>query len=590
MSGTGSALLAVALVVVATVGIGVGGLRLARSTSDFLVASRTVSPLWNASAIGGEYLSAASFLGVAGLVLAYGADALWYPVGFVAGYFLLLLFVAAPLRRSGAYTVPDFAEVRLGSDRLRRLCALAVLAIGLLYLVPQLQGAGLALRATTGAKVWVGAVLVAVVVTGNVAGGGMRSATFVQACQYWLKLTALAVPVVFLLLAWQADARPDLAGPAGPVFRAQTTVQVDADVRFVVAEPVQVVVDGQPRRLEAGAHRLERGARAVFPEGAAVPHVVGLAPATGTSWAQPLSGAGGVEHPLYATYALVVATFLGTMGLPHVLVRFYTNPDGRAARRTTLVVLALLGAFYLLPALYGALGRLYTPELLLTGRTDAVVLALPVAAVGGPLGQALQALLVAGAFAAFLSTSSGLLVTCAGVLAQDLLPAGRRGTVRGFQLATVLGGAAALALALPAAALPLTQVVGLAFAVAASTFCPLLVLGIWWRGLTAQGAAAGLLVGGGLSALAVTTTLTGAVDGGWAGALLAQPAAWTAPTAFAVMVTGSLLTRSTVPADVGRTMLRLHAPETLGLPPEPDRSAPGSTARRSQPVARRTGA
>jgi Na+(H+)/acetate symporter ActP len=126
MSGAALPLLAVASVVLATIGIGVFGLRLARTTSDFLVASRSVSPLWNASAIGGEYLSAASFLGVAGLVMVYGADALWYPVGFVAGYFVLLLFVAAPLRRSGAYTVPDFAEVRLGSPRLRRLCASAV--------------------------------------------------------------------------------------------------------------------------------------------------------------------------------------------------------------------------------------------------------------------------------------------------------------------------------------------------------------------------------------------------------------------------------------------------------------------------------
>ena len=101
------------VVVLVTVGIGAYGLRFARTTSDFLVASRSVSPTWNAAAISGEYLSAASFLGVAGLVLRYGVDVLWYPVGFAAGYLALLLFVAAPLRRSGAFTLPDFCEVRL---------------------------------------------------------------------------------------------------------------------------------------------------------------------------------------------------------------------------------------------------------------------------------------------------------------------------------------------------------------------------------------------------------------------------------------------------------------------------------------------
>ena len=553
-------IVAVVVVVALTLGIGVYGLRLARTTSDFMVASRAVSPMWNASAISGEYLSAASFLGIAGLVYAYGADMLWYPVGFVAGYLVLLLLVAAPLRRSGAYTVPDFAEARLGSTAVRRIASVLVVAIGWLYLVPQLQGAGLTLRATTGAPVWLGAVVVAVVVTVNVAGGGMRSATFVQAFQYWLKLTALAVPAVFLLLAWQSDGAPDLAGPAGPAFREATSVRLDAPVVVEVVEPVVVRQDGRDRLLGTGRVRLSEGT-VVFPAGSAVPQVESIERATGDTWAQPLSGAGGLEHPLYATYALVLATFLGTMGLPHVLVRFYTNADGAAARRTTLVVLGLLGAFYLLPALYGALGRLYAPELLLTGRTDAVVLALPGALVGGLTGDLLQALLVAGAFAAFLSTSSGLLVSTAGVLVQDVL----RGTVRDFRRASVLAAVVPLLLALAATSLPIGQVVGLAFAMAASTFCPLLVLGIWWRGLTAPGAAAGLVVGGGLSATAVLATLTSAVDGGWPAALLAQPAAWTVPTAFAVMVGVSLATRSRVPAGVARTMLQLHAPEALGL-------------------------
>ena len=156
------------------------------------------APRWNASAIGGEYLSAASFLGVAGLVLAFGADILWYPVGYTAGYLVLLALVAAPLRRSGAYTLPDFAEIRLRSRSVRRLSSMLVVAIGWLYLLPQFEGAGLALRTVTGAPGWLGSLLVAVVVMANVVAGGMRSITIVQAFQFWLKLTAIAVPVLIL--------------------------------------------------------------------------------------------------------------------------------------------------------------------------------------------------------------------------------------------------------------------------------------------------------------------------------------------------------------------------------------------------------
>src|SRR3954452_8805220 len=131
------ALSAIALVAFASALIGSLGVRLARSTSDFLVASRTVGPAANAGAISGEYLSAASFLGIAGLILREGVDALWYPVGYAAGYLALVLFVAAPLRRSGAYTVPDFAEARLRSPALRMVCTIFVIIIGWLYLLPQ---------------------------------------------------------------------------------------------------------------------------------------------------------------------------------------------------------------------------------------------------------------------------------------------------------------------------------------------------------------------------------------------------------------------------------------------------------------------
>ncbi|RZU33963.1 cation acetate symporter [Blastococcus saxobsidens] len=508
MTAAGYSVLGVTAVFVATLAVGAYGWRFSRTTSDFFVASRTVRPGLNASAIGGEYLSAASFLGVAGLVLAFGTEMLWYPVGWTAGYLVLLVFVAAPLRRSGAYTLPDFAESRLESLGVRRLSALLVVAIGWLYLMPQFQGAGIALAATTGTGPWLGGVLVATVVLVNVLFGGMRSITFVQAFQYWLKLTALLFPLLFMVGIWMDD------GAVSPA-------SVD----------------------------------------------VGSVGAPGDSWASPLAGAG--DHQLYTTYSIIVATFLGTMGLPHVVVRFYTNPDGAAARRTTLFVLALLGVFYLLPPVYGGLGRLYAPDLIASGRTDSVVLELPARMLAGTLGDLLSALTTAGAFAAFLSTSSGLTVAVAGVISQDAL--GRRlGGVRAFQAGAVVAVLVPLGLALAAEGVGVAQAVGLAFAFAASTFCPLLVLGIWWRRLTDAGAIAGMVVGGGCAGGAVIATLLGVAPTGWPGALLGQPAAWTVPLAFLVMVGVSLATPRRLPPHAARTMVRLHTPEAVQL----DRGTP----------------
>ena len=561
------ALPAVIAVTLATVAIGLYGLRFARTTSDFLVASRMVSPTWNAAAISGEYLSAASFLGVAGLILKHGVDVLWYPVGFAAGYLALLLFVAAPPRRSGAFTLPDFCEVRLGSKRLRKLATAFVMFIGWLYLVPQLQGAGLTLQTVTGAPYALGALLVGVVVTLNVALGGMRSITFVQAFQYWLKLTALAVPFMFLLMAWQSDGRPALTAPDGPVFPVATTVTADHATRFTIATPITVVVHGRldgtvfsgPITLTAGDHTVTEGTAVVFEAQAPVPRVATVSDDSPTDWLLP----GDHSQGLFATYSLILATFLGTMGLPHVLVRFYTNSDGAAARRTTLVVLGLVGVFYLTPTLYGVLGRVYVPQLLMTGNTDAVVLLLPAAALGGGLtGQLLSALVAAGAFAAFLSASSGLLTSVAGVLSTDVLG---HGSVRDFRRSALVAGVVPLLLALLVSSLDVSQVVGLAFAVAASSFCPLLVLGIWWRGLTAVGAAAGIIVGGGTAASAVLLTVLGGPLEGWAGVLTTQPAAWSVPLAFLVMILVSLCTRHRLPPGVGAIMLRLHAPDALRM-------------------------
>ena len=559
---------AMVLIAVLSAVIGSIGVRVARSTSDFLVASRTVGPTANAGAISGEYLSAASFLGIAGLILRDGVDALWYPVGYAAGYLALVLFVAAPLRRSGAYTVPDFAEARLRSPALRKVCTAFVVVIGWLYLLPQLQGAGLTVAIITSLPSWAGAVAAAVVVVGTVVLGGMRSITFVQAFQYWFKFAALALPATIALVFF-LDGGHTFDRAAPPAFRAATTVDIRTDVLLQVRTPIPVTatgtVDGAVRagtslRWEAGTHSVAAGATLQFAAGSPVPVVAG-APVEDRHWLTPYPE--GRPYGLLATYSLIIATFLGTMGLPHVLVRFYTNPDGRTARRTAVIVLAMIGAFYVTASLVGALARLYTPQLLVSGDTDAAVLLLPSAVLGSSVaGAALGAVVAAGAWAAFLSTSSGLVVSVAGVLSTDVLGTGR---VRDFRFAAVIAGAVPLALSLFVTRLDFSEAVALVFAIAASTFCPLLVLGVWWRGLTAPGAIAGVLVGGILSAGAVGVSLAGIGGPGWEGVLLYRPALVSVPAAFLVMVVVSKVTAKQVPADVDSVLLRLHAPERLGL-------------------------
>jgi cation/acetate symporter len=567
------AIAAIVAVTGATVGLGLYGVRLARTTSDLFVASRAVTPWWNAAAISGEYLSAASFLGIAGLQMKLGNGALWLPLGFTAGYVALLLFVAAPLRRFGAYTISDFAEARLSSPRMRLLSAMVVLGIAGFYLVPQLKGAGLTLREVTGAPYWVGVIAVGAIVAVNVASGGMRGVTYVQAFQYWTKTFAIALPACLLLI--HLGGLPERAAMFGHELpragERGAAVTLEAPQRVTFPEATGYAIDGRPQRAAAGAEVTLPAGRLELPPRAAVPVAEGIEALRGEEWARPVD-ADGDSSPVFV-YSLLLATFLGTMGLPHILVRFYTNPDGPAARRTTVRVLGLLAMFYAFPAVYGALGRVLVPELYVTGDTDSVVLALPEAAWPGLGGELLGALVAAGAFAAFMSTASGLMVSVAGTISFDLW---RRRTAhvdarrRRFRFAALGGVVAPVALALVARGLDISVLVGWAFALAASTFCPLLLLGIWWEGLTARGAAAGLVTGAVLATGLIFTGL--ALEGGHptVNALLTQPAVLSVPIAFAVMVAVSLADASGRRA-ADAQLLALHAPEGLGL--EPDQEA-----------------
>ncbi|HET9072418.1 MAG TPA: hypothetical protein VFN60_10940 [Acidimicrobiales bacterium] len=564
------AVAAIVTVGVATVFVGARGLRIARTSADFLVATRAVPPLLNASAISGEYLSAASFLGIASLALSEGLGALWYAVGYLAGYLVLLAVIAAPLRRFGAYTIPDFAEGRLDSPRLRSVATGLVLLICGFYALPQLTGAGITLEDALGLPYWVGVVVLGGIVTVAIASGGMKSITLAQALQYWIKVVALLVPAVVLLAVLRHPALGSLRPDGAARFTRPTVVHVPGREVLVFARSTRVVVtgvlDGVRRHgavlVTAGRHAVAAGTRIAFPAGP-VPHLASRPALDGAAWTSPLVRIDGRSiHPLAATYGVITATFLGAIGLPHILVRFYTNRDGSSARRTTSLVLLLLSVFYLLPGIFAFLGRLEAPGLYVSGRTNGVVLVLPRLAAGGLGGEVLGALTAAGAFAAFLSTTSGLLIAMSGALSHDVLhrgPAAFRWSALGI-------GAAATACGLAAGGYAISVLVGWAFAIAASSFGPLLVLGIWWRGLTRHGALAGLLLGGGAASAAVVLTMAGVGHQGWPAVLLGTPALWTVPLAFATMIVVSRLTPGAVPADVTARLLALHLPEAVRAP------------------------
>ena len=499
---------AVALVCLTTLVVGALGLRLSRTHERLL--RRLPHRLARGST---RRRSAAStspprrFLGVAGLVLRPRRRHALVP-GRLDRWATSCCSSSSPPRCAARAPTRCPTSPRRGSARARSGCvsSLLVVGIGWLYLLPQFQGAGLTLTLVTGAPPWVGGFVVVVVIAVAVGAGGMRSITFVQAFQYWLKLTALAVPG---LRAARALVPVGLAGAAG---------------RPVVEHPA---VAHRPRRPPA------------------LPHD-----------------------------STVLAPLLGTMGLPHVLVRFYTNPDGSAPAARPSRCSRCSASSTCCPPIYGALGRVAYPTLPAGGRLRHH----RAAAARDPArrawaAQLLTAMLAGGAFAAFLSTASGLAMSVAGVIDQDLLrprvarvAGGDVPGVRGFRVAAILAVVIPYAVSRATEPLGLATTVGLAFAVAASTFAPLLMLGIWWRRLSTWGAMAGLVVGGTSAPLAIGWTIATGPAGRLDRARCSPTRRcgrrrWRSPPRCVV----SLATPSRIPAGTTRTMVRLHTPERVAL-------------------------
>jgi cation/acetate symporter len=412
------------------------------SATDFWAAGRGLTGVQNGFAIAGDYMSAASFLGIAGLIFLFGFDGFLYSVGFLVAFLTVLFLLGERMRNSGKYTIADVLSFRMKQRPARSAAALGTLSVAGFYLIAQMVGAGVLIQALVGIDFTLSVILTGAFMIIYIVAGGMLATSWVQIIKAVLLMSATTVLTLFVLgkVGWN---------------------------------PIDLFTQ----------------ARAESPEGDAY-----LKP--GLFLASPID-----------TVSLGLALVLGTAGLPHILMRFFTVPDAKAARSSVMWAVILIGAFYVMTTALGFGAR----AILGSGAEEAVGtggnLAAPLLAeeVGGGAGTVggdlFLAIIAAVAFATILAVVAGLVISASGAVAHDVWSnVVRRGKdsereeVWVAKIAAVSIGAIAIAIAvIGGEGLNVSFMVGLAFAVAASATFPALLLALTWRRFNTTGAVTGVL-------------------------------------------------------------------------------------------------
>ncbi|MEU6621441.1 cation acetate symporter [Streptomyces litmocidini] len=413
------------------------------SAEEFYAGGRLFSPLENGFAIAGDYMSAASFLGISGLIALYGYDGMLYSVGFLVAWLLVLLLVAELVRNCGRFTLADVVAARMAERPVRIAAGTSSVAVSVLYLVAQMVGAGSLVALLLGgsseaARSWtvigVGALMVIYVTL-----GGMRATTWIQIVKAVLLMAGTIALTVLVLLRFHGDVNSLLSTAA--------------------------------ERSGHGRGFLAPGLR------------------YGGDWTARLD-----------FISLGLALVLGTAGLPHILSRFYTVPTARAARRSVVWSIGLIGGFYLMTIVlgFGAAALIGPDEVRASnasGNTAVPLLALDLGGGAGSTGGiVLFAVVAAVAFATILAVVAGITLASSASVAHDLYTSLRRRHAKQYSEVAVARvaaagiGAAAIGLGLLARDLNVAFLVGLAFAVAASANLPVLLYSLFWRKFTTRGA------------------------------------------------------------------------------------------------------
>ncbi|WP_406098318.1 cation acetate symporter [Streptomyces sp. NBC_01013] len=432
-----------AVFVAATLGITVWAGRQTKSASDFYAGGRQFTAFQNGLAVSGDYMSAASFLGIAGAIALFGYDGFLYSIGFLVAWLVALLLVAEPLRNSGRYTMGDVLAYRMRQRPVRTAAGVSTIVVSIFYLLAQMAGAGVLVSLLLGITSDAGKILivalVGVLMIVYVTIGGMKGTTWVQMVKAVL-LIAGAI-LMTLMVLWKFDFNvSDLLGTAA-------------------------------EKSGHGASFLEPGLKYG---------------ATGTSKLDFLS--------------LGIALVLGTAGLPHILIRFYTVPTAKAARKSVNWAIGIIGAFYLMTIALGfGAAALIGPEEIKAknpaGNAAAPQLAEYLGGVGSTGGAVMLAVISAVAFATILAVVAGLTLASSSSFAHDIYAnvirkgkATEKEEMKAARWATVFIGAAAIVLGAFARDMNVAGLVALAFAVAASANLPTLLYSLFWKRFTTQGA------------------------------------------------------------------------------------------------------
>ncbi|MEV8569255.1 cation acetate symporter [Streptomyces sp. NPDC051322] len=436
------------------------------SAEEFYVGGRLFSPMENGFAIAGDYMSAASFLGISGLIALFGYDGMLYSVGFLVAWLVVLLLVAELVRNCGRFTLADVVAARMRERPVRIAVGSSSVTVSVLYLVAQMVGAGslvsLLLGSDSGAaQAWtvigVGALMVVYVTL-----GGMRATTWIQIIKTVLLMAGSILLTVLVLVRFHGNINQLLSSAA-----------------------------------DHSGH--------------------------GKSFLAPGLRYGGDWTSRFDFISLGLALVLGTAGLPHILSRFYTVPTARAARRSVVWSIGLIGGFYLMTIVlgFGAAALVGTDQVKAAnpaGNTAVPLLALEVGGGAGSTGgTVLFAVVAAVAFATILAVVAGITLASSASVAHDLYATlqrrhpRQRSEVAVARLAAVAIGSVAIALGLLAKDLNVAFLVGLAFAVAASANLPVLLYSLFWRNFTTRGAV--WAVCGGLVPAVVLVALSPVVSG-----------------------------------------------------------------------------